>query len=108
MTFSPEVPAKIQVIERKLTELDPILKEFCKRRGYTFTSHVGVWPRRMVWAREEIDRTIALTMDLTVPEVLERGFYPEMPWSLCGGATLFGREPCHIGGGVAHGILAVD
>jgi hypothetical protein len=88
MSLSPEITARVQAVEAKLAELDPILHGFCTRRGYRFSSHVGVWPRRMVWAREEIDRTIALTMDLTVPEVMERGFYPEMPWSLRGGATL--------------------
>ena len=37
-------------------------------------------------------------MDLTVPEVLERGFYQEMPWSFCGGATLLiaAHQPTRI------------
>ena len=43
---------------------------------------VGVWPRRRAWRHEEVDRCFDLTMDLTVPEVMERGFTPDMPWSL--------------------------
>lgn len=88
MSLSPDITARIQAVEAKLVELDPIFHSFCARRNYKFSSHVGVWPRRLVWARVEIDRTIALTMDLTVPEVMERGFYYEMPWSLSGGASL--------------------
>ena len=98
MSLSSEITARIQAVEAKLAELDPILHGFCTRRAYTFSSQVGVWPRRMVWAREEIDRTMALVMDLTVPEVMERGFYPEMPWSLRAGATLpiASNEPIRI------------
>jgi len=47
-----------------------------------------LWPRRGMWVREDIDRCMHLTMDLTVAEVIERGFYPEMPWSLHADATL--------------------
>jgi len=82
MTLSPEIVARVQTVEAKLAELDPILHDFCTRRGFRFSSQVGVWPRRRAWAREEIDRALDLVMDLTVPEVMERGFYPEMPWSL--------------------------
>ncbi|HTY89347.1 MAG TPA: hypothetical protein VMB80_18000 [Candidatus Acidoferrum sp.] len=82
MSLLPEVTVRIQAVEAKLAELDPILQDFCTRRGFTFRSLVGVWPRRKVWARQEIDRTLDLIMDLTVPEVMERGFYPDMPWSL--------------------------
>jgi hypothetical protein len=88
MSLSLEINAKIQVVEAKLTELDPILHDFCSRTGFTLSSIIGVWPRRKVWAREEIDRTIDLTMDLTVPEFFERGFQPEMPWSLYARASL--------------------
>ena len=82
MSLSPEVTVRIQAVEAKLAELDPILHDFCTRRGYTFSSQIGVWPRRRAWAREEIDRALDLVMDLTVPEVMERGFYSDMPWSL--------------------------
>src|SRR6185503_11121472 len=82
------VTARIEAVEAKLAELDPILRAFCVRNHYSFSGQVGVWPRRRVWTREEIDRAIALTMDLSVPEVMERGFYPDMPWSLYADASL--------------------
>lgn len=82
MTLGPEITERIQAVEIHLATLDPILKDFCTRHGYTFGSVVGVWPRRRAWRREEVDRCFDLTMDLTVPEVMERDFFPEMPWSL--------------------------
>lgn len=88
MPLPPEVTARIQAVEAKLAELDPTLHDFCTRNGYTFSSQVGVWPRRKVWARQEVDRTLDLVMDLTVAEVMERGFYPDMPWSLRATASL--------------------
>jgi hypothetical protein len=98
MSLSPDITAKIEAVEAKLTELDPILHEFCSRRGFTFSSIIGVWPRRRVWARQEIDRAIDLTMDLTVPEFFERGFQPDVPWSLYASASLPVSEdfPSHI------------
>jgi hypothetical protein len=98
MSLSPEITARIHAVEDKLAELDPILHDFCSRKGFTFRSIIGVWPRRAVWAREEIDRTIDLTMDLTVPEFFERGFQPEMPWSLYASAALPVSQdyPSHI------------
>lgn len=98
MSLPPDITAKIQAVETKLSELDPIWQEFCSRRGFTFSSIVGVWPRRRVWAREEIDRSIDLTMDLTVPEFFERGFQPDVPWSLYATASLpFAEDyPPHI------------
>jgi hypothetical protein len=82
MTLTPEITERIQAIEVHLASLDPTLHEFCTRHGYTFRSFVGVWPRRGAWHREEVDRCFDLTMDLTVPEVMERGFFTDMPWSL--------------------------
>ena len=98
MSLSPDITAKIEAVEAKLTELDPILHEFCSRRGFTFSSIIGVWPRRRVWARQEIYRAIDLTMDLTVPEFFERGFQPDVPWSLYASASLPVSEdfPSHI------------
>ena len=93
MTLSPETVARIEAVEAKLMELDPILHDFCARRGFTFSSQVGVWPRRRVWARAEVDRTLTLIMDLTVLEVMERGFYPDMPWSLVATASLMSPMP---------------
>jgi hypothetical protein len=89
---SPEVWARVDAIEAKLAELDPIIQSFCERRGFTFSKMVDenrtLWPRRGMWVREDIDRCMHLTMDLTVAEVMERGFYLEMPWSLHADATL--------------------
>jgi|ERR1051325_7804594 hypothetical protein len=82
MTLAPEITERIQAVETHLATLDPIFHEFCTRHGYTFSSLIGVWPRRRAWRREEVDRCFDLTMDLTVPEVMERGFSPDMPWSL--------------------------
>jgi hypothetical protein len=89
---SPEVWARVDAIEAKLAELDPIMQAFCERRGFRFSKMVDenrtLWPRRGMWVREDIDRCMYLTMDLTVTEVMERGFYPEMSWSLHANATL--------------------
>ena len=89
---APEVWARIDAVEAKLAELDPIIESFCERRGLRFSKMVDenrtLWPRRGMWVREDIDRCIHLTMDLTVAEVMERGFYPEMPWSLHADASL--------------------
>jgi hypothetical protein len=93
MTLSPEVVGRIQAVEAKLVELDPILHNFCTRNGFTFSSQIGVWPRRIANAREEIDRSLGLVMDLTVPEVMERGFYPDMPWSLRANASVMLPPP---------------
>ena len=82
MKLAPEITERIQDVETHLAALDPIFHEFCTRHGYTFSSLIGVWPRRRAWRREEVDRCFDLTMDLTVPEVMERGFTPDMPWSL--------------------------
>jgi hypothetical protein len=86
--ISPEVSAKIHLMESKLVELNPILCRFCAEHGYTLSCHIGVWPRRKAWVREEIDRTLDLTMALTVQEFMDRGFYPQMPWSLYATASL--------------------
>jgi hypothetical protein len=80
--ISPQFREKIELMETKLSELDPILIKFCSEHGYHLRSLIGVWPRRAVWTRNEIDRTLDLTMDLSVQSFLDRGFYPEMPWSL--------------------------
>lgn len=82
MNLAPEIIEKVQVTETHLATLDPILREFCSRHSYAFGSSVGVWPRRRAWHREKVDRCFDLTMDLTVPEFMEWGFFPNMPWSL--------------------------
>jgi hypothetical protein len=81
---SVATPAKIRIqsIEKKLAEFDPIWEAFCARRGYRFMPGRELWPNRLAWAHGKVDHRLALTMDVTFAEVLERGFYPEMPWSL--------------------------
>ena len=102
MSLPPEVWARVDEIEAKLAELDPILQSFCARRGFRFSTMVDenrtLWPRRGLTAREEIFRGLYLTMDLTVQEVMDRGFYPEMPWSLYADATFMPArsEPTRI------------
>ena len=88
---SPESRANVAAIEAKLKELDAIFHLFCSREGYTFSAMVDLWPRRRVWRRQEIDRCMDLTMTMgivAVQDVLDRGFYPELPWSLSASGSL--------------------
>ena len=82
---SQEDWARVDAIEAKLAELDPIMQSFCERRGFRFSKMVDenrtLWPRRGMWVGEDIDRCMYLTMDLTVAKVVDRGFYPEMPYA---------------------------
>jgi hypothetical protein len=102
MSLPPEVWARVDAIEAKLVELDPIMQGFCEREGFRFSTMVDenrtLWPRRGMTAHEDIYRGLYLTMDLTVQEVMDRGFYPEMPWSLHADATFMPArgEPTHI------------
>jgi len=88
---SPEGRANVAAIESKLKELDAVFRQFCSREGYTFSAMVDLWPRRRVWRRQEIDRCMDLTMTIGVvgvQDVLDRGFYPELPWSLFASGSL--------------------
>ena len=85
---SPEARANVAAIESKLTELDEEFLQFCSRHGYTFSPIVQLWPRRRVWRRQGIDRSMDLTMDIGVQDVLDRGLYPELPWSLFASGSL--------------------
>ena len=86
---SPEGRANVAAIELKLKELDDVFRQFCSREGYTFSPSVDLWPRRRVWHRQEIDRCMDLTMATGgVQDVLDRGFYPELPWSLYASGSL--------------------
>src|SRR5688500_9548818 len=100
MSLPPEVWARVDAIEAKLAELDPIMQSFCERRGFRFIVDVNrtLWPRRGMRANEDICRGLYLRMDLTVQEVMDRGFYPEMPWSLHADATFMPArgEPVRI------------
>ena len=88
MSLAPEITERVQAVEHNLALLDPVLHYFCRRHGYTFRGMVDLYPQRRAWRREEIDRCLDLTLDLTVSEVVERGFYPDMPWSLYASASL--------------------
>jgi hypothetical protein len=88
---SPEDRANVAAIESKLKELDAVFRQFCSREGYTFSAMVDLWPRRRVWRRQEIDRCLDLTMAIGVvgvQDVLDRGLYPELPWSLYASGSL--------------------
>ncbi len=85
---SPEARASVAEVEAHLSILDELLRQFCSRRGFTLSSPVGVWPRRRMWRRDEIDRCLDLTMDVGVQELFDHGFYPELPWSLCASGSL--------------------
>jgi hypothetical protein len=85
---SPEAQASVAAVEAQLSELDGLLREFYLRRGFTLSSPVGVWPRRRMWRRDEIDRCLDLTMDVGVREVFEQGFSAELPWSLYASGSL--------------------
>lgn len=77
-----EHAANVQAVEAQLAALEGTFADFCARHGYTFVRVVGVWPRRRAWWRGKVDRCFDLTMDWTVPEFMERGYSPDMPWSL--------------------------
>jgi hypothetical protein len=85
---SPEARANVAAIEAKLAELDDAFRQFCSRQDYRFSPIVQLWPRRRVWRRQEIDRCMDLTMEIGVQDVLNRGFYPELPWSLYASGSL--------------------
>lgn len=89
MLFTPEHYAKVAIVEEKLQTLDPLLVEFFTRHGYEFRKQAAIWPRRRAWKRDELDRQFVLVMDWTPEELAERGFSPEMPWSLRVFATRF-------------------
>jgi hypothetical protein len=94
MTLTEQAKANVAAIESKLAEHDELFREFCSRYHYSFSSVVGVWPRRRAWRRQEIDRCFDLTMDVGVQEVLDRGFYPALPWSLhATGSLNSGHDP---------------
>jgi hypothetical protein len=81
----------VAAIESKLKELDEVFRQFCSREAYNLSAHVDLWPRRRVSHRQEIDRCMDLTMAIGVvgvQDVLDRGFYPELPWSLYASGSL--------------------
>jgi len=85
---SPEARENVAAIESRLADLDEIFRQFCSHQDYKFSPTVDLWPRRRVWRRQEIDRCMDLTMEVGVQDVLDRGFYPELPWSLYASGSL--------------------
>jgi hypothetical protein len=83
---SPEARANLAAIESKLAELDELFLQFCSRQDYRFSRNLQIWPKRRVWHRQEIDRCMDLVMDVGFQDALDRGFFPEFPWSFyaCG------------------------
>jgi len=88
--------AAVRTLEANLELIDPILHNFCAANGFSSMSHAGCWPRRKVWAREDVDRSLDLTMDWSPPEFMERGFDPGIPWSLLATASLMEPPPGRI------------
>ena len=73
----------------KLVELEPILRKFCAHRGYALrgSSDASLWPFRSALAHGEIHRCLDLSADAKLLDILKRGFWPEMPWSLYASAA---------------------
>jgi hypothetical protein len=84
----------LAAIESKLAELDDLFLQFCSQQDYRFSRSLNIWPKRRVWRRQEIDRVMDLEMDVRFQEALDRGFYPEFPWSFHARGSLHpGTDP---------------
>jgi hypothetical protein len=81
-SLSKRAKSSLAAIHDKLAELDPILLSFCANRGYTLRAPDELWPSKLAHARDEIDRCLHLRPDVSFLHILEKGFYPEMPWAL--------------------------
>jgi hypothetical protein len=91
---SLEARAHLKAIEFKLAELDDIFAHFCTEQGYRFSRSLNIFPKCRVSRRQEIDRCIDLEFNVGFQDVLDRGFYPELPWSLYARASLHpGSDP---------------
>jgi hypothetical protein len=81
-SLSNSAKLKLTTVQEKLSELDSIFQNFCTCRGYTLAAPSDLWPSRRARARDEIDRHLHLSPDVSFLQILEKGFYREMPWRL--------------------------
>ncbi len=96
-SLSPKANAKVRAINTHLSELDPIIQRACSRHGYSFHAQSEIWPCRLIFVQprsplyDEVNRSLDLTTDLKLAELLEQGFSPDIPWSLYANASIFAR-----------------
>lgn len=81
-SLSKGAKSTLTAVQDKLAELDPILLSFCVNRRYTLHAPCELWPSKLVHARDEIYRCLHLRPDVSFLQLLDKGFYPEMPWAL--------------------------
>jgi hypothetical protein len=89
MSLSGAAKARVRSVNDKLAEFEPILRKFCTHRGYALRepSDASLWPFRSVLAHGEIHHCLDLNTDAKFLDILKRGFWPEMPWSLYASAA---------------------
>ena len=91
--FFQGLRAKVAAIEANLVGLNPVLLQFCSRHGFGM---LMFWPGRSLCLLEgEISQSMDLTLDAKVDqELLDRGFHPDLQWSLDADAWLeLDRDP---------------
>jgi len=95
MEVSRATQSRIDSVNRKLSELDAIIQNFCTHRNYDFQVLDPEWfPARAARVPgSEISRQLHLFPAAPFVEILKRGFFPEMPWSLHACATV-SAKPC--------------
>ena len=99
MSLSGAAKARVRSVNDKLAELEPILRTFCAHRGYALRepSDASLWPFRSALAHGEIHRCLDLNTDAKFLDILKRGFWREMPWSLYASAAgVAPRQPWRI------------
>lgn len=81
--FFQRLRAKVAAIEANLVELNPVFLQFCSRHGYILIPFGADWPGSQVCnVKGEIHRCLDLKMEVKVEELLDRGFHPDLQWSL--------------------------
>jgi hypothetical protein len=89
MSLPRSAKARVRSVNDKLVELDPTLREFCAHSRYALRepADASLWPFRSALAHGDIYRCLDLSTDARFLDVLERGFWPEMPWSFYASAA---------------------